>query len=235
MRWSGNTGKAKIQMALLAIQEPVAVIDVGAVGTGPLDLWKDLPLERMPVRLVAVDSDAESIARARSLGLPIELRALSGYDLSKHFAPATFDIAVCTQVLEHVARPEPFLAEIARVLTPGGVLWLTADSGHFQSSHHDEPWWKRLARPVAARVSERYYDFGITESRLREALLQAGFHAEEVLYCNLGPLKPVCAELGDQEAARFIPAWMRFEEELASSGFSQRELFRGIYVAARRA
>jgi 2-polyprenyl-3-methyl-5-hydroxy-6-metoxy-1,4-benzoquinol methylase len=235
MRWSRNTGKAKIQMALLAIQESVSVIDVGAVGTGPLDLWKDMPLDRMPIRLVAVDSDAEGVALARDLGLPIELRALSGYALSKHFAPATFDIAVSTQVLEHVANPEPFLSEIAHVLKPGGLLWLTADSGHFQTGHHHDPMWKRLARPLAARISERYYDFGIRESRLREALAGADFRIEEFLFCNLAPLKPLCGQLSDQEAARFIPPWVRFEEELANTGFSQRELFRGIYVAARRA
>ena len=42
------------------------------------------------------------------------------------FADRAFDTAICTQVLEHVADPARVLAEIARVLRPGGVLLLTA-------------------------------------------------------------------------------------------------------------
>jgi SAM-dependent methyltransferase len=38
------------------------------------------------------------------------------------FAEASFDLVYCKQVLEHVARPEPLLAEVARVLRPGRVF-----------------------------------------------------------------------------------------------------------------
>jgi SAM-dependent methyltransferase len=37
-----------------------------------------------------------------------------------------FDMVLCTQVLEHVPNPQVVLAELARVLKPGGTLWLTA-------------------------------------------------------------------------------------------------------------
>lgn len=36
--------------------------------------------------------------------------------------PTNFDIAVCEQVLEHLRNPDFVLAEIARVLKPGGIL-----------------------------------------------------------------------------------------------------------------
>jgi SAM-dependent methyltransferase len=36
------------------------------------------------------------------------------------FAEGAFDLVYCKQVLEHVHRPEPLLAEVARVLRPGG-------------------------------------------------------------------------------------------------------------------
>jgi SAM-dependent methyltransferase len=38
---------------------------------------------------------------------------------------ASFDAVLCTQVLEHVSDPATVLAELHRVLRPGGHLWLT--------------------------------------------------------------------------------------------------------------
>lgn len=39
---------------------------------------------------------------------------------------ASYDLVLCTQVLEHVNEPGGVLREFARVLKPGGQLWLTA-------------------------------------------------------------------------------------------------------------
>lgn len=48
-----------------------------------------------------------------------------------------FGAVLCTQVLEHVARPELVLAELLRVLAPGGSLWLTAP---MVGELHEEPY-----------------------------------------------------------------------------------------------
>ena len=40
-----------------------------------------------------------------------------------------FDVAVCSEVLEHVADPRGLLREISRVLRPGGLLWATTPHG----------------------------------------------------------------------------------------------------------
>ena len=45
---------------------------------------------------------------------------------------ASFDLVLCTQVLEHVRHPAAALAEMTRVLRPGGVLFL--------STHGVYPW-----------------------------------------------------------------------------------------------
>jgi ubiquinone/menaquinone biosynthesis C-methylase UbiE len=39
---------------------------------------------------------------------------------------ARFDHVLLTQVLEHIPEPAKVLAELHRVLKPGGALWLTA-------------------------------------------------------------------------------------------------------------
>jgi SAM-dependent methyltransferase len=51
-------------------------------------------------------------------------------------ATGSIDAVLCTEVLEHVPDPVAVLAEIARVLRPGGRLFLTAPLG---SGLHQEP------------------------------------------------------------------------------------------------
>lgn len=51
-------------------------------------------------------------------------------------ADATFDVVLCTEVLEHHPEPVRVIEEIARVLRPGGILLLTAPLG---SGLHQEP------------------------------------------------------------------------------------------------
>jgi SAM-dependent methyltransferase len=52
------------------------------------------------------------------------------------FAPRTFDAAVCTEVLEHVPDASLVLAEIARVLKPGGTVVVTVP---FACHYHPDP------------------------------------------------------------------------------------------------
>ena len=60
------------------------------------------------------------------------------YDGGKFpFENASFDSILCNQVLEHVFNPDEFLAEIARVLKPGGKLLLTVP---FVWDEHEQPY-----------------------------------------------------------------------------------------------
>lgn len=52
-------------------------------------------------------------------------------------ADSSFDAVLCNQVLEHIFQPEQFLAEIRRVLCPGGVLILTVP---FLWPEHEQPY-----------------------------------------------------------------------------------------------
>jgi SAM-dependent methyltransferase len=51
-------------------------------------------------------------------------------------ADASFDAVLCNQVLEHVFTPDAFVAEIVRVLKPGGHLLLTVP---FVWDEHEQP------------------------------------------------------------------------------------------------
>ena len=52
-------------------------------------------------------------------------------------ADASFDTVICSQVLEHIFEPEEFLAEIRRVLRPGGQLLLATP---FVWDEHHQPY-----------------------------------------------------------------------------------------------
>ena len=72
-----------------------------------------------------------------------------------------FDHVLLTQVLEHLPDPPRVLAELNRVMKPGGTLWLTA--------------------PLFYAEHERPYDyFRYTRYGLRRLLKQAGFRVREL-------------------------------------------------------
>ena len=78
---------------------------------------------RLGFRVTGIDPSAESVAAARAhaadAGLEIEYTVGTGERLP--FADASFDLAYCCDVLEHVDDLDRVLAETARVLKPGGV------------------------------------------------------------------------------------------------------------------
>lgn len=77
------------------------------------------------------------------------------------FAEASFDVVVCTQVLEHVPEPKLLLTEIQHVLKPGGRLLLTA--------------------PLSYGLHQEPYDFfRYTEHGLRYLAKEAGFRETDL-------------------------------------------------------
>jgi len=53
----------------------------------------------------------------------------------------SFDLVLCTQVLEHVRRPEEALRQIARVLRPGGHAFVTTH-GTYPFHPHPRDYWR---------------------------------------------------------------------------------------------
>jgi len=159
MHWGGDIEQAR----------PLAgkrALDVGC-GAGLLAE----PLARLGAEVTGLDAAAENIAvaaaHAKGAGLAItyhhgELSALEA---------APFDLVTCMEVIEHVADKPAFIAQLARRLTPDGLMVLSTPNRTAQS---------RLLLVGAAeavgkipRGTHRWSDF-VTPEELRDLLAGAG-------------------------------------------------------------
>jgi SAM-dependent methyltransferase len=96
---------------------------VGGPGRRVLDLGcRDGALTRTYVEgneIVGVDADREALAAAALLGIETHWADL---DQPLDFPDASFDVVVAGELLEHLRDPAPLVAEVRRVLRPGGTF-----------------------------------------------------------------------------------------------------------------
>lgn len=69
---------------------------------------------------VGTDFDPHAVAMIRSLGIDAHLGELEAL----RFEAGSFDAITLSHVIEHVHDPKVLLAECARLLRPGGTLWI---------------------------------------------------------------------------------------------------------------
>lgn len=144
----------------LELDGEVSALDVGCA----FGVWTN-HLARRVRRAVGVDVDSDTIAFGRHLYPRADLRVADARELP--FGDGEFDRVVFISTLEHIDRPEGALAEVARVLRPGGLLALSADT-------LDHPAWESL-RDLHAQRSfvEQYF----TRASLLALAERAGFEA----------------------------------------------------------
>lgn len=82
--------------------------------------------------LIACDINENDIAFASRMNQGIDnLEYRLENALSLTFADNAFDLLVCVDVMEHVGKPEQMTREIARVLKPGGLAFITFPQANF--------------------------------------------------------------------------------------------------------
>jgi SAM-dependent methyltransferase len=101
--------------------ESLCVLDVG----GRLQPYRPL-LKRREALYVAIDPVFEGLIDVAGVGERLP------------FGNASFDLVICTQVLNYATSPSELIAEIQRVLKPGGTLYLSAPA--IFPAMHDHHW-----------------------------------------------------------------------------------------------
>jgi len=96
---------------------------------------------------------------------------------------STFDVVLCTEVLEHVPEPIQTVKELARILRPGGKLLVSAPLASFlhQEPYHFyggyTPWWYRKFLPqtglevISIEPNQGFFSWFGQESQRFSALI----------------------------------------------------------------
>jgi ubiquinone/menaquinone biosynthesis C-methylase UbiE len=151
------------------------------VGCGPGSITLGLAEAVKPGEVVGIDIQAEQVERARSLAVSrhaenLRFEAASIYALP--FPDRCFDAAFANGVVMHLAEPVRALAELRRVLRPGGVAGVRDPD--FGTSVY-APLTPQLERFLALRVRVRQHNGSdpFRPRHYRRLLLEAGFMRAE--------------------------------------------------------
>jgi 2-polyprenyl-3-methyl-5-hydroxy-6-metoxy-1,4-benzoquinol methylase len=148
--------------------EPSRLIDVGC-GTGDLLAVMVSRLSSID-EVVGVDHTEAGLARLAEL-VPAARRIhcdLYEIDLPSH----QFDLVVCTEVLEHLDRPEEALLILCRLCSANGTVLITVPDGDQDSFEgHVNFWGEEVFRELVCRYG-RAHVTRIDDGRTLMALLQ---------------------------------------------------------------
>jgi len=162
-----HRGKLKSVRLLIAYSkiDPKKILDVGcASGWFLSQLSHFYP----KAKCYGIDVYKEAITYGKKRYKSLDLRYADGHSLP--YANKSFDVVVCTEVLEHVVDPEKVLREIRRVLSPNGVAVIEMDTGNrvFQLIWY---WWTHMRHGVWEHAHIQVFN----SKKLEVLIKKAGF------------------------------------------------------------
>lgn len=136
-----HSGKLNAVLDLIE-NEPKNVLDVGSASGWFLhNINKKYPKSKC----VGIDKYKEAVVYGNKKYKNLKLIYADAHNLP--FKAGSFDLIICTEVLEHVKDPDIVLKEIKRVLSKKGDAIIEMDSGNilFRAAWY---WWTNLRRGV---------------------------------------------------------------------------------------
>lgn len=214
----------------LALAAPKLGEDALDVGSGPGFLTADLAAgvgEGGSVLGIDQSDAMLALATRRCAAWP-QVRIEAGDAVDLGGAASRFDLVVSTQVLEYVADVDRALAEIARVLRPGGRAVLLATDWRSLAWHSSDDermqrmlsaWEEHLAHPALPRtLGKRLEDRGLSLDRIeRHSIIEraddrTGYSS--MLIGGIAAFAPGRREISEADAT----AWAEDQEALRASG-----------------
>lgn len=165
---------------LLGVSPGCSVLDVGS-GAG--DFLIELATSVEGVRAVGVNTSqtmvTTAISRALAAGVTVQFSLGDAQQL--HYSGESFDRVNCSRMLVHVEDPQTAIAEMARVLIPGGRIAILEPDFNAMVINTDDP---DLATAVRQQFigNQRNPDIG---RRLPDLLLNSGLDEPELSWMTL--------------------------------------------------
>ena len=123
-----------VRSQFIATRIPLAGRRVLDVGCGGGLLAEALAREGAAVTAIDLAPGMIDVARLHAVesALRIDYRVAAADDLAQS-APAAFDAVTCMEMLEHVPQPAGMVATLARLLRPGGALFVSTLNRNLRS------------------------------------------------------------------------------------------------------
>ncbi len=157
------------RVAAMAPASPQRGLETGAL----LGRWLDvgfgdgsllLTAQEWGFEVLGIDLRRESVAKLEAQGVAARCTALETLE-----QPGAFDVVSMADVLEHMPYPRPALAQVHRLLTKRGLIYVSmpnADTASWRALDREQknPYWIEI---------EHYHNF--TRERLQALLRESGF------------------------------------------------------------
>jgi SAM-dependent methyltransferase len=230
----------------LALQAGERVVDVGS---GPGLLAAEMATQVGPAgRVVGLDLSDSMLALSRQrcgdLATSTCLRFLKADAARLPFADSSFDVAVSTQVYEYVPDVPAALAEVYRVLRPGGrvvildtdwdsIVWAAGDQARMQRLL--AAWADRFADPHLPRsLSWQLQGAGFQVEHRDVLVLFNPEHDPDTYSVANGQIMADFAVAQGRMLREEAEAWMRDLQRLGSQGRYFFSLNRYLFLATKR-
>jgi SAM-dependent methyltransferase len=193
-----------LESALPAEGGGARLLDLGC-GTG----HQMAMLRKRGFDVTGVDGSAEMLEHARANNPDAEIHQADVDNLP--LPDASFDYALCIEVLRYLDAPERCVAELARVLRPGGVA-LTTATPLFNLNGYALV--NRAALALPTRKLTRLRQFFVTTGGVERMFKDAGFASAEAHGVYLGPVNWV-ERLAPRRLPGFLRRWEGVDRKLA--------------------
>jgi 2-polyprenyl-3-methyl-5-hydroxy-6-metoxy-1,4-benzoquinol methylase len=165
-----------------------------------------------------LDLGAHPVKHCRGLGFVMHQASITDTGLPE----ASFDVITMWDVLEHIPRSADGLAEVARILRPGGIAAIVVPSGEYLKAHLLRNSYQNY-RGLWARTHFVYHNSRTLRRVVREHGLEP--MPMPVLWCGALRRGPAAAA---GELAAALPRW------LATELRTRLRLTRNIFMVARK-